>query len=303
MFAVRVLGSSSAMPAHGRHHPAQWVQHDGFYFLIDCGEGTQYQLLRYKLNPHKIQAILLSHLHADHVAGVGGLLTTLHMQGHQKPLYLWGPPGLRSFLEGQLLGMLPLLRYPIYVREVFPRNEKVLLWETARLRIYAFPLRHGVPTIGYLFQEWNQPRRPDMEKLSAWNIDSTQLTLLKQRGEILHNGHLIRWDEVSLPPPLPRSYAYCSDTMYAPEVVDFVSGVSMLYHESTFLSVHAERAQQTLHSTAQQAAYIAQKAGARQLIIGHFSARYKNLQPLLAEARSIFPETYLAEEGQTYPVP
>lgn len=298
MFSIQVLGSSSAMPLHGRHHSAQWLSYEGIHFLIDCGEATQHQILRYKLPLAKLSAIFITHLHADHIGGLGGLLTTLHMQGRLKPLYLYGPPGLRSYVEAHLSGTFAALRYPLFIYSPFPRHEKVLLWEDKYLEVWAFPLRHGVPTLGYLFQEKPRPRRLDMERFAETGLPLDTLPFLRQQGVIFHEGREITWESVSHPPPPPRSYAYCSDTLYSAEVADFVLGVTVLYHEATFLSEHQERANHTFHSTAREAALIAKASAAQRLYIGHFSTRYKDPTPLLDEARRFFPDTYLVEEGQ-----
>lgn len=302
MFYVQVLGSSSAMPLHGRHHSAQWLHYEGTHFLLDCGEGTQTRILRLGLKLHKLEALFVSHLHADHVLGLGGLLTTLHMQGHQKPLYLFGPPGLRAFVEQQLQGTFSALRYPLFLREVLPLRQSVVLWETLYLQIEAFPLQHGVPTLGYLFREKPKPPRVDGARIQALGLPAEALVELRKGNSVLHQGQTYAPQDFLLPPPSPKSYAYCSDTRYAPEIADFVSGITVLYHEATFLSEHAQRAQQTFHSTAREAALIAKASGAKRLYIGHFSTRYRDLRLLLEEARSIFPETYLAEEGHLYPI-
>ncbi|MCS7297397.1 MAG: ribonuclease Z [Bacteroidia bacterium] len=298
-----MLGSSSAMPLHRRHHSAQWVRYEGLHFLLDCGEATQHQILRFGLPLGKLTAIFITHLHADHSSGIGGLLTTLHMLGRQKPLYLFGPAGLRAWIEQTLMGTFATLRYPLYIRELLLHRERVLIWEDKRLEIWGFPLKHGVPTVGYLFSEKPGPRRPDPELVAAMELPSSLLPRLRQEGSIVYEGRTIFWESISRPPLPPKSYAYCTDTMYAPEVADFVSGVMVLYHEATFLSEHQERARQTFHSTAREAALIAHAGKVQRLYIGHFSTRYKDLSPLLQEARSLFPETYLAEEGQILSFP
>lgn len=303
MLLVQVLGSSSAMPLHGRHHSAQWLRYENLHFLLDCGEATQHQLMRYRLPFHKLNAIFITHLHADHVGGLAGLLTTLHMQGRQKSLYLFGPVGLRNFIEGQLLGTFSALRYPLYLREVLLRREKILLWEDNRIEVWGFPLRHGVPTIGYLFAEKTKPRRLDPVRFAETGLPEYLLPILKQQGEIVHEGRRVTWESVSLPSPSPQSYAYCTDTIFSADIADFVLGVTVLYHEATFLSEHQERAQQTFHSTARDAALIAEASRAQRLYIGHFSTRYKDPLPLLQEARRYFAETYLVEEGQTLAFP
>lgn len=288
------------MPVYGRHHSAQWLTYEGQHFLIDCGEAAQHQIGRFGLKLHRLRGICISHLHADHVAGLAGLLTTLHLQGHVKPLFLWGPPGLRDFVMQQLASTYVGLRYPLYILEIWTQRAPVLLWEGAGLRIDAFPLAHGIPTLGYRFAEMGQLRRLDFQKVEALGLDKTLLGKLRSEGQITWQGQTYTWEMLSLPPLPLRSYAYCSDTIYAPHLANYLKGVTLLYHEATFLSAQAERAQQTFHTTAAQAAHLAKAAQAKQLLLGHFSARYKDLFPLLQEARAIFPNVELAKEGETY---
>jgi ribonuclease Z len=225
------------------------------------------------------------------------------MQGSQKPLYIWGPVGLRAWIECQLQGTFSALRYPLYIVELLLRKgQSAVIWETDRLYIEAFPLDHGVPTLGFIFREKCRGRRLDKEKFIETGLPEESLVELRTAGRVTYQGREYWWEDVSFPPPPSRSFAYCSDTLYDPSLVDFVSGVTVLYHEATFASEHIARAQQTFHSTAREAALLAKAAHAKRLYIGHFSTRYRNLHPLLEEARSIFPETYLVEEGQVYPI-
>jgi len=288
------------MPLHGRHHAAHWVQHGAQHFLIDCGEATQYQILRYDLPWHRLSAVCVSHLHADHVGGLPGLLTTLHLQGRARPIYVLGPLGLKAYLEATLMGAYQLLRYPLYVIEVWPGKEATCLWETSGLRIWGFALQHGVPTVGFRFEDKQTERRVDRARVQSLGLSGAELAQIREKGTLDWKGACLTWDDITLPPLPPRSYAYCSDTVYDLRLVEYVKGATMLYHEATFLSSQQQRARQTLHATAQEAARIAKAAGVQTLLIGHFSARYKDPSPLLREAQATFPATLLAEEGKTY---
>ena len=300
VFSVTVLGTASAMPLHGRHHSAQWVSYGSHYFLIDCGEATQYQILRYGLAWHRLKAIFISHLHADHAGGLAGLLTSLHLQGHVKPVYVYGPLGLRGYLEAALMGTYQMLRYPLHVMEVWPGEAEVCIWAAADFQVRAFTLRHGVPTLGFRLAELPGTPRLDAAKAQSLGLSSTDIALLREKGTITWQGSRLSWDELTLPPPPSRSYAYCSDTIYDERLLRFVRQVTMLYHEATFLSTQRERARQTFHTTAAEAAHLAKAAQVQKLLIGHFSARYKDPLPLLREAQAIFPDTLIAEEGKTY---
>jgi len=297
---VTVLGTASAMPLHGRHHAAQWVQYGTQHFLIDCGEATQYQILKYDLPWSRLVGICVSHLHADHIGGLPALLTTLHLQGRTRPIYVFGPLGLKAYLEATLMGTYQVLRYSLYVVEVWPGKEAICLWDASGLRIWGFALRHGVPTVGFRFAELQAERRVDGARVQSLGLSGAELSQLREKGAIDWQGSRLTWDDITLSPPPPRSYAYCSDTIYDKRLVEYVNGTTMLYHEATFLSSQQERARQTFHATAQEAARIAEAAGVQTLLIGHFSARYKDPLPLLREAQATFPATLLAEEGKTY---
>ncbi len=290
------------MPLHGRHHSAQWVCYKGNHFLIDCGEATQYQILRYGLPWHRLRGIFISHLHADHVGGLPGLLTSLHLQGHVKPIHVFGPLGVKAYLEMALAGTYQMLRYPLWIIEVWPGEEILCLWEDGHIQVWAFSLRHGVPTLGFKFEEFPGALRLNAAKVQSLGLSGSDIASLREQGTIEWHGTCLSWNDLTLPPPPSRSYAYCSDTVYDERLSGFVKQVSMLYHEATFLAMQGERARQTFHATAAEAALLAKNAQVQKLLIGHFSARYKDPLPLLREAQAIFPLTLLAEEGKTYPI-
>ena len=296
-FELKILGSASATPTAGRHPTAQVLTVGAAHYLIDCGEGTQWQMLEYRVRPAQLRAVFISHLHGDHYFGLFGLLGTMHLQGRTQPLAIIGPPGLdevlvtQSRVSGVQIGFA--LEFTVVDTEAH-----ALVYEDAAVRVHALPMRHRVPCAGYLFEE--QPRRANLlkEKLPA-GLTPAQLARLAQGDDLPADEYPpgLRHADVAGPAPTPRRYAFFADTLYTPALAPLIAGADLLYHEATFLDELRERAAQTHHSTARQAALLAQAAGVKQLLLGHFSSRYKALEPLLHEARPVFANTALALEG------
>lgn len=256
-FSLTVLGSNAAIPANNRNLSAHLLNANERLFLIDCGEGTQFQLRKYHISFQRIKRIFISHLHGDHFFGLIGLLNSMHLLGRKNELHLHAPAELIEIIDLQMNVSQTRLVFPLVFHPL--RMDRCdLVMEEERLSVHSFPLRHSIPTCGFVFREKNPPRKV----------------------------------------PIARSYAYCSDTGYSEQIIPYISGVSLLYHEATFMQDMASVAADKLHTTAQEAATIAVKARVKKLIIGHFSARYEDIAPLLAEARSVFPETYAAVEGE-----
>lgn len=299
-FVLTVLGAGSATPVVGRHPTAQVLAHEHDYFLIDCGEGTQYRLLERKIRPGRLQHIFISHLHGDHYFGLAPLLSSLNLSGRTEELYLFGPQGLDEILTTMFRHSDTRLNYPLHFQPVDP-NKSTLLIDLPQISVESFPLVHRIGCTGYLFREKPFKRKLLREKLPA-DVPIAYMKELKEGKDVLDElgGVLYAVAEYTVPGPRPGSYAFCSDTRFNEELVAYVKGVDLLYHEATFLDDHAIRATEVYHSTARQAASIAFQAGVGRLLIGHFSSRYKVFDAFLDEARSVFPETYLAEEGQTY---
>jgi len=297
-FTLKILGSSSATPAYGRFPTSQLLQIEQEYFLIDCGEGTQFQLLKYHCKLVRINHIMISHLHGDHFYGLIGLLATMNLNGRTNPLNLYGPPALSEVITTQFRCSDTWLMYPIHFHEIMPVQS--VLFENDQLTVSTLPLHHGIPCTGFLFQEKPRKRRINKAILPE-NLSPHQIKRLKEGKDLFDDQGKLLYpnDTLTLPPRKSLSYAYCSDTAYYEPLIDQIREVDLLYHEATFMAAEADRAAQTLHSTTHQAATVASLAGAGQLLIGHFSARYKDLQPLLAEARTVFPRTELAIEGFT----
>lgn len=298
-FELTILGSNAAIPAYNRHPTAQFLQIDQYYFLIDCGEGTQMQMSKYKFRPNRLQHIFISHLHGDHYLGLMGLLSTMHLHKRTEPLYLYAPPGLSDILTLQLKYSDTRLNYPIHFSEIETLERKIIL-ENELLTVETIPLTHRIHCAGFLFREKPKKRRLRKEVLPD-GIPLQHIARLKKGLDVTdENGDvLMRNEEYTLPPRKSRSYAYCSDTLYNEQLVEQVRGVDLLYHESTFLDDEAVRAGETFHSTARQAATIARLAGTGQLLLGHYSSRYKELTAFLDEARSVFANTTLSVEGES----
>lgn len=297
---LTILGSSSATPIYNRHPTSQLLVFRDRHFLIDCGEGTQMQMLKYKVRYHRITHIFISHLHGDHYLGLIGLLSTFHLQGRSTDLHLYGQQDLMDIVEMHLRISQTQLRYNLIFHPVRHYTPEIL-FEDDDLLIRTIVLNHRIPCTGFIFSEKPRPRKLRVDKLQEYGIPFTQYTRIKTGGEfITPDGKVISNEELTESPLPPQTYAFCSDTMYLPELASELNGVDLLYHEATFLHDMKDRATMTYHSTAREAAQVAKEAGVGKLIIGHFSARYKQLDPLLEEAREVFPNTDLAIEGSCF---
>ena len=285
------------MPAHDRNHTAQLLKIQNQYFLVDCGEGTQLQLVRYKIRFHKINHIFISHLHGDHYFGLIGLLSTMHLQGRQNDIHIYGPKGLKEILMVQFRHTHTVLNYKIHFRELLA-DESEVIYEDKVLQVETIPLDHRIDCTGFLFREKSKPYKLNKEKLPK-DLSLQQIASLKKGEDIVNGNGEVKYrnEALTLGPKKSRSYAYCSDTRYNEDIVPQIRNVDVLYHEATFLKEKSDRAASTFHSTAEQAAIIAQKASAGKLMLGHFSTRYKDLEPVLDEARTVFDNTIIAEEG------
>lgn len=298
-FEVFILGNNSAVPAHGRHPTSQVILINDQQFLVDCGEGTQMQLSKYKFRKNKFDHIFISHLHGDHYFGLIGLITSYHLMRRDKPLHVYGPPRLLEIIQLQLAVSNTTLFYELVFHEVISDIVNVLL-ETDDFIVTSFPVIHRIPTHGFLFKE-----KPGSLKIKPERIDELKfpyqiITQLKKGIDCEWEGNLIKSNDWTLPPVKPRTYAFCADTIFNEKLKNYISGCDMIYHEATFMEESAERAEITYHSTARQAASIGKLTEVKKLLIGHFSAKYENLLPLLNEAKEIFPDTELAIEGKLF---
>jgi ribonuclease Z len=301
-FSVQILGSSAATPTTKRGASAMLVNLDYTLCLMDCGEGTQIQLRRYKIKLSRIKHIFISHLHGDHFFGLIGLISTFHLLGRKEKLDIYGPTPLKEILDLQLQASQTSIQYPLNFHPTNPDSAEII-FENDEHFVKTFPLDHRIETTGFLFGEKQKPRKLDKAFLYDERVPVKDIIRIK-KGEdyVSESGKVYRNDEITTMPPPPRTFAYCSDTRYFEEMATEIKNVDLLYHESTFMEDMKSVAQDKFHSTALEAATIATKAGAKKLIIGHFSARYREMDKMLEEARNIFTNTELAEDGKRFEV-
>ncbi len=304
-FSVTILGSNSAMPVYDRHPSAQVLNINEQLYLIDCGEGTQIQLQKYNIRPSKINHIFISHLHGDHYLGLVPLLDTFALLGRTAPIHLYGPPllikviDLHRTINGWTIDDAP---YKIHFHPLDPLNSELIL-DSKKLIVKSIPMNHRVPCTGFLFEEKPKERKMLAEKITTFNIPYTAIPNIKKGADYTTTeGKVIPNEELTVPPPPTRSYAYCSDTAYNESILPIIKGVDLLYHEATYLEDRAELAAPRGHSTAKEAALIAQKAGVKKLLLGHFSSRYHELHPFVEEAKTVFEHSKLATEGHVFEV-
>jgi len=301
-FEVTILGSNAAIPAYDRYPSSQILNYDGNHFMIDCGEGAQFRMHHFNVKRARLDTIFISHLHGDHYYGLIPMLTSLNLNWREHPLHLYGPPALEEIIAVNFKHSHTILRYELIFHPIMDDEPKVI-YEDDQLTVETIILKHRLPTTGFLFREKKNLRKMNAEKITEYNIPYDKIAGIKKGDDfITEAGTKIPNAELTLEPPHPRSYAYCSDTVYTESFLEQINGVNLLYHETTFIDAHEERALETLHSTTKQAAKLAKLAGAGQLLIGHFSARYEDLNFLLEESREVFPNSFLAEEGKTFVV-
>lgn len=302
-FDVTVLGSNSAIPAHGRNQTSQLVQVGRSFLLLDCGEGTQIQLRKLKLKFSRIDFIFISHLHGDHFYGLMGLISSFHLIKRDRLLTIFGPQGLDEIITVQLKHSKTNLGFPLRFISTNPESEALIL-EEKNFRVHTFPLQHRVPCTGFLIEEKQGLRNLVKEMLQQHKLSIEAINTIRSGKDYMDaDGNILyAVSEFAHKQRPSRKFAYCSDTIYDTGIVPNIEGVDLLYHESTFDDMEVERAAATFHSTARQAATIAKSAGAKKLLLGHYSSRYKDLSVLLEQAKEVFSESYLSEEGITYQI-
>lgn len=297
MIEVTILGNNSALLAHGRFPSAQIIEIKNQMYLVDCGEGTQLQMQKYGIGWRRINHIFISHLHGDHYFGLIGLLTTMNLLGRSSELYLYAPSELLPIIESQISIGGGCLQYKLHFIELVPNTTQQLLNDPI-VEVTSFPVEHRIPCHGFVFTAKNTGRIIDPNACVAAQIPTYFYPKLKLGFDYEHKDGTVTYnDEVTLPGKKEVRYAYCADTLYTTSFLEHIKNVHTIYHESTYLSDNEDKAKERFHSTAAQAANIAQLANVHQLLIGHFSSRYPDLQPFLDEAAAIFPQTYIAEAG------
>lgn len=296
---LTILGNNSALPAYGRHPTAQILEVNQQYHLIDCGEGTQMQLQLYGFSPFKIRCIYISHLHGDHYFGLVGLLSSLSLLGRTQELDLFGPPELKQIIDIQILWELG---YPLNFH-VLNFHEAVPIVDHKAVEVISFPVKHSVPTCGFQFIERKRKRVLLPEKVRQFEVPKYFYTKLTEGADYIQtDGTIIPNEYLTLPGSTPRKYVYAADTLYDPELKQYFAHADVLYHETTYLQADVVKAHLRMHSTTFEAAEMASISEAKQLLIGHFSSKYKDLNLFLEEAQTIFANTSLSIEGRSFDI-
>ena len=298
MFGVTILGNNSAVPAYNRHPSSQIVTIEDQLILFDCGEGTQFQIAKYKVKWTKIKYVFISHLHGDHYFGLIGLITSMYLLGRKDTLYVYGPTALKPIIDLQLQAADTHLPYELVF---IPLTEDSIVLNEESFTVECFATKHRIESRGFLVREKRKPRRINKETINEYHIPTSFFESL-QAGEdyVRKDGSVVNNELVTVANTPGRSYAYTADTLFDVNIADKVKGVTLLYHESTYLKHMAESAMLRFHSTTHQAATIAAMAEVKKLIIGHFSSKYESIDIFLQEAKEVFPDTSLALEGATY---
>lgn len=296
-FELTILGSGSAVPTGNRYPTSHFLNFNEKYFLIDCGEGAQIQLKRFKLRFTRINHIFISHLHGDHYFGLIGLISTLSLLGRKNSLYIYGPPQLKELLDFQLKLADHHIGYELVFQSLSYDKSHVIL-DDRRLTVETVVLKHRIPCCGFIFREKPKQKNVIRDKIKQYNIPVKELPKIKIGADfVTEDGKLISNQELTIDPPKPKSYAFCSDTIYKESIVDQIKDVDLLYHEATFLANLSHLAKTTYHSTSEQAASIAKMANVGTLVIGHFSSRYPTTEQFLLEARAVFENSHIASDG------
>ncbi|WP_348799947.1 ribonuclease Z [Flavobacterium adhaerens] len=297
---LTILGCYAATPRTLTNPTSQVLEIKNRLFLIDCGEGTQVQLRKNKLKFSKINHVFISHLHGDHFFGLVGLISTFALLGRTTDLHVYGPKGAKEIINLQLKLSNSWTNYQLIFHEL-ESKESEIIFEDEKVIVKTIPLKHRVYTNGFLFQEKIGERKLDMNAIQNYEIETCYYQNIKNGKDIvLDDGRIISNDKLTFDPDPTKSYAFCSDTKYNEDIIPIIKKVSVLYHESTFLEAEESLAEKTMHSTAKEAARIALKADAGQLILGHYSTRYESIELFKKEAETIFKEVLLADDGKNF---
>ena len=297
-FEVHILGCGSALPTTRHFASSQVVNVRDKLYMIDCGEGAQLQFRKSRLKFSRLNHIFISHLHGDHCFGLFGLISTLNLLGRTAELHIHSTKGLEALCTPMLDYFCRQMTYKVIFHE-FEAKEATLIFEDRSLTVTTIPLKHRMPCCGFLFAEKQTPNHIIREMVDFYQVPVYEMNRIKNGEDyVTPEGDVIANERLTRPSDPPRRYAYCSDTIYLPRIVEQIKGVDLLFHEATFANDELSRAKETYHSTAEQAAEIARAAEVKKLLIGHFSARYEDEKVLLQEASAVFPDTLLAKENQ-----
>jgi len=301
-FSVQILGSNSAIPTPERNPSAQLLNFNENFFLIDCAEGTQLQLRKFRTKFQRINHIFISHLHGDHYLGLLGLIFTFHLLDRKKELHIYSNPDLFDIIDATLKAGNTTLGYQL-VKHHLKAEVSEIIFDNGKLEVQTVPLNHRIPTWGFVFREKNVPLKIWKYMLDRYNIPFQEINLIKNGLDyILENGDVIKNEALTLPSYKPGSYAYISDTIYDESIIPYIQNVDVLYHETTFLNDKVKSAHEKFHTTAAEAALIAHKANVGKLFMGHFSARYDDLTLFLNEARPVFEKSFITSDGDIFDV-
>ncbi len=299
MLSVTTLGVNSALPAYGRHPTSQILHFDNQSVMVDCGEGTQMQMIKYKIKRGKLNHIFISHLHGDHYLGLPGLLNSMNLTGRTTDIHIYAPQPLEDILTMHFKAANTTLHFSLHFHAL-PLSEGKLM-ENEDFEVDTFLTEHRIECHGFVFREKKYSHSIDPAKVQAYNVPYEQYETLQKGGDFIDsNGKHIDNELLTIANIPPKSYAYCADTRYIESFIPYVKEVDLLYHETTYLDELREKAYERFHSTSKQAAEIALKSNAKRLLIGHFSSQYEYLDAFLSEARSVFANTDIAEEGKTF---
>lgn len=294
---VKILGCYAATPRTITNPTSQVLEIKSHMFLIDCGEGTQVQLRKHKIKFSQIEHIFISHLHGDHFFGLIGLISTFMLLGREKDLHIYGPKGIKEAILLLLKLGNAYTSYNLFFHELTSKESEII-FEDEKVKVTTIPLKHRVYTNGYLFEEKNKERKLNIDAILNYDIEKVYYNKIKYGGDItLDDGRIIPNSELSFDPEVAKSYAFCSDTIYDEEIIPIIKNATVLYHESTFLENESLLAEKTMHSTAKQAANIAKLAEVKNLLLGHYSTRYGNIELFRTEAKEIFENVLLADDG------
>ena len=299
-FKLTILGCDSAIPTVDKQQTAQLLNINERFFLIDCGENTQVQLRKYQLSFQRISHVLISHLHGDHYYGLIGLITSMHLLGRNKGLHIYAHEDLKEIINVQLSASNTNLNYPLFFH-VLPKDEEKILFKDDNVEISNFLLDHTIDCSGFLFKEISTKQKIIKEKIEEYKIPNDKIDAIKDGAHYVNeNNQIIDNNELTSVISNLHSYAYCSDTRFSSRIIPIISNVDVLYHEATFSEELATRAIETGHSTTKEAANIAKEANVKNLLIGHYSKRYKDLNILLEESKQYFNNSFLTKEGDVF---
>ena len=299
---LTILGCGSALPTKRNFPSSQILEIRDKQYMIDCGEGTQIRMQQMSLKTSRLGHIFISHLHGDHCFGLIGLISTFGMLNRTADLHIHAQPDLERVMSSQLSYFCTELPFKVIFHSFNP-NHHTLIFEDRSVSVYSIPLKHRVPCCGFLFEEKPRPSNIIKEMIDFYNIPTFRIPKIKQGEDfITEEGEVISNSVLTHQAMKPKRYAYCSDTAYSEKIIPIIKGVDCLYHEATFMDDELVRSKQTLHSTAKQAAEIAKRAEVGKLILGHYSARYKDHEPILEEAKSVFENTFLGEDMTVFEI-